>query len=119
MQDMSRKQGTVSYIFVPTMNGLILDLDFPGQTFPSLHQNHSLQQRGCPTKNIHIFFFQKTLTKVITVLTEYLIHITGFTPWLNFFLGILFNITQSGKIYIQNRKTIKSIVNVQYHTCTF
>lgn len=26
-----------SIIFVPTMNGLILDLDFPGQTFPSLH----------------------------------------------------------------------------------
>lgn len=70
-------------------------------------------------KEYTYFFFQKTPTKVITVLTEYLIHITGFTTWLNFFLGILFNITQSGKIYIQNRKTIKSIVNVQYHPCTF
>lgn len=37
MQDLSQEQGTISYIFVPTMNGLILEIDFPGQTFPSLH----------------------------------------------------------------------------------
>lgn len=37
MQDLSQEKCTVSYIFIPTMNGLILDLDFPGQTFPSLH----------------------------------------------------------------------------------
>lgn len=37
MQDLSQEQGTVINIFVPTMNGLVLDLDFPGHTFPSLH----------------------------------------------------------------------------------
>lgn len=37
MQDLSQELDLYSIIFVPTMNGLILDLDFPGQTFPSLH----------------------------------------------------------------------------------